>query len=237
MLNDYLKLVQDCIASFKEEWKLLSPPPTKTPPSFKEIVPEKKVAIPPPSLKQSQANRLEKTTGDQIAPSAAKATLESPSQIQQLLHKVAPSLRLRKQPLDDTAATRLMQAWQEYVGEVDAILLATSKDKETLELIKSLAKNIVQKKVGSVKALLVERLEQEKKWDLFLSKNKPKLLIASKGLLQMQNAMSYYRLNTATAQGFLATTPLLVLAAPSLYKESAQEKIALWNILCRLLKS
>lgn len=225
MLKSYLNLVRDCITSFKEEWNL-TPAPSLTKKRSEPFTPAalvKPIEVKPILQKGSAA--------------VPKASSASASEIEQLLEKIAPSVRLRKTLLDDTAATRIMQAWQEYVGEVDVILLAASRDKETLELIKSLAKNIEQKKGASAKALLAERIEQEKKWDLFLSKNQPKLLMASQGLMQMQNAMSTYKKNSATGQTFLGPLPLLVLSTPSLYAESVQEKITLWNTLCHLIKS
>jgi hypothetical protein len=179
--------------------------------------------LPPPQMKKVVA-----------AEPKVMHPLESPSQIQTLLQKCAPSVRLRETTVDDAAATRLMQAWQEYVGEVDVILLAASQKKEIVELIKNLAKTLAQKKGQRVKALSAERLEREKRWDLFLSKNRPKLLIASAELLQMQNAMSFYKQNTATGEASLEGIPLLVLSEPATYAK--QEKIALWNTVCHHLK-
>lgn len=215
MFNDYVNLVRDCIAHFQEEWKL-SPPPAVLPTPMPVQMPVKKV-LPPPMKKV-------------IVPEPK--VVESPSQIRTLLQKCAPSVRLRETTLDDAMATRLMQAWQEYVGEIDVVLLAASQDKETIELIKNLAKTLAQKQGQRVKALSAERLEREKRWDLFLSKNRPKLLIASAKLTQMQNAMSFYKQNTATGEASLGGIPLLVLSGS--YEK--QEKIALWNTLCQHLK-
>lgn len=216
MFNAYVNLVRDCIAHFQEEWKL-APLPAAPLPQKLEAVPVKKAAPPPPVKKV-------------VVPEPK--VVESPSQIQTLLQKCAPSVRLRETTLDDAAATRLMQAWQEYVGEIDVVLLAASQKKETVELIKNLAKTLVEKKGQRVKALSAERLEREKRWDLFLSKNRPKLLIASAELEQMQNAMSFYKQNTATGEASLGGIPLVVLSGS--YEK--QEKIALWNTLCQRLK-
>jgi hypothetical protein len=219
MFNDYLSLVRDCIAHFQEEWKLASP--SAAPPPQKHVEVPMKKALPPlpmPPIKKV------------VVPEPK--VVESSSQIRTLLQKCVPSVRLRESTLDDAAATRRMQAWQEYVGEVDVVLLAASQDKETIELIKNLAKTLVQKKGQRVKALSAERLEREKRWDLFLSKNQPQLLIASAKLTQMQHAMSFYKQNTATGEASLGGIPLLVLSAS--YEK--QEKIALWNTLCQHLK-
>lgn len=215
MFNEYVNLVRDCIAHFQKEWKLAPPvtPPLQT---FVEV---KKAAPPqPPPMKKVVV--------------AEPRVVESPSRIQAVLQQCAPTVRLRETTLEDAAATRLMQAWQEYVGEVDVVLLAASQKKETVELIKNLAKTLVQKKEQRVKALSAEGLEREKRWDLFLSKNRPKLLIASAELAQMQNAMSFYKQNTATGEATLGGIPLVILSEG--YEK--QEKIALWNALCQRLQ-
>jgi len=218
MFNVYVNLVRDCIAHFQEEWNLA--PPVAQPLQKHVEIPVKKAPVPQPVLKKV------------TMPAPKIESVESPSQIRILLQKCAPSMRLRETPLDDTAATRLMHAWQEYVGAVDVVLLAASQDKETVELIKNLAKTLVQKKGQRVKALSAERLEREKRWDLFLSKNRPKLLIASAQLTQMQNAMSFYKQNTTTGKASLGGIPLLVLSE----NYEKQEKITLWNTLCQLLE-
>jgi hypothetical protein len=129
-----------------------------------------------------------------------------------------------------------MQAYKEYLGDVDVIIFACDADPDTLSLIKNLSKSIDQK-LGLVKVLRADRFEREELWDLFLSKNPVKLIIASSGFMQLKNAMAYYTRGAEDSPlSFLSGIPLVVLLPCASYADSPKEKLLLWNQLCAQLK-
>jgi hypothetical protein len=133
---------------------------------------------------------------------------------------------------DDAGATKHMLSYKEYLGELDVVLLACDTDADTLTLIKNLSKSI-EKKLGTIKILRPDRLENENKWLLFTEQNPLKLLIASAGFVHLKHAMSHYKPPEGTMHGFLNQIPLVLLLPHSSY--SPQEKSLLWKLLCSLL--
>jgi hypothetical protein len=143
------------------------------------------------------------------------------------------SFALSERIPDDAAATRKMHAYKEYLGTVDVILFLCDEDPDTLALMKNLSKSIDQK-LGPARMLRPDRLEREGRWDLFLSKNRVKLFIASCGFAQCTQAMTHFR-QTGSAMT-LSGIPLIVLQSAAAYLQAPKEKMVVWNQLCALLK-
>jgi hypothetical protein len=228
-----------------------------------------------PPLKQD-SDRNSKTTTTKTPTIHIRATLE----------KIAPSIRLSDEPLDDAHAKRIASAWKEKVADAEVILLALDSTTETIEFLKSLAKAIhqelipkmIQKSVTgpcqspgieiaregdsiaeiqspslttqsrelslrpgnqflnhfrykATKVISGLRLEQEKKWDLFLTKNTFRLIIASHGIQQFPELMRYYKALPAQSQTFLGTIPLVTLLPTATYLQSLEQKALLWKHL------
>ncbi len=160
---------------------------------------------------------------------------ENTKDITDVLRRIAPGFPLAEHIPDDARAKKVASAWQEALGDADVALLACDVDAQTVELLRNLARSINQK-LAKVKVISVERLEREKRWDLFLEKNAFELIIASSGLNNLKEAMSYFKSLPASSEQFLKDTPLILLSPPILYSESPKEKTLLWKRICQILK-
>jgi hypothetical protein len=188
----------------------------------KKVVPEvKREEVPPPAVAPIKAVE-------------EKSPVESSSPIKKTLQRIAPQIKLVDQVPSDEEAKRIANAWKEKLSDVEVVLLACDTQPDTLELLKGLAKAIDQNLAKS-KVISAERLEREKRWDLFLEKNPLRLIIASDGMQQCTELMRFYRAVPSQAQFFLNQTPLFVLSKTSLYK-SLEHKALLWKTLCQMLK-
>ncbi len=253
LINDtiaHLKETSLSLLSTREEWealgkiKIQSPPPAPLPPRTQPKPSSSPSAKPAPARVVSQPEQL---TKDPLIEKKVEKKAERPahhnvqhsakkddSKIKSFLHRV--SFPLSESIPDDAAATRVMKAYKEYVGDVDVIIFACDADPDTLSLIKNLSKSIDQK-LGPVKVLRADRFEREELWDLFLSKNPVKLIIASSGFTQLKNAMAYYTRGLEDSPlSFLRGIPLIVLLPCASYAHSPKEKLLLWDQLCAQLK-
>jgi hypothetical protein len=158
----------------------------------------------------------------------------SHSPIKKTLQKIAPSLKLNDQIPDDAEAKRVANAWKEKIVDVDIVMLTCDPSSETLDFLKGLAKAIDQH-LAKVKIIMADRLEREKRWDLFLEKNSFRLIIASDGIQKLPELMRFYKAVPAHSQFFLNQTPLLILS-PALVYKSLEHKALLWKTLCQMLK-
>lgn len=154
-------------------------------------------------------------------------------EIQYSLQKIAPNLKLTDKVLDDREAKKVSTSWKERITDADVVLLACQNDTKTVEFLKSLAKAI-DKNLAKSKIVLAQRLEQEKRWDLFLQ-NPLRLIIASEGLQHCKELLRFYREFPAKGQLFLSAIPLLALS-PSIVYSQLENKALLWKTLCQMLK-
>lgn len=235
----YLKEISPPLLSTKEEWEALQGKSNAPPPAAKKIdfpaipsfSPVQRTVVPPPQKAKEQAPVLETIVPRHSEKSPLASPSKDDSKIKHFLQR--HSVPLRETTLDDAEATRVLFAFKEYLGPVDVIVFACDADPDTLSMIKNLSKSIDQK-LGSAKMLKPDRIEQQQRWDLFLAKNRVKLLIASSGFSQLKTAMSHYTLIDGTAK--LGGIPFIQLSPYALYAHSPQEKTALWNQICAILK-
>ncbi|MBS0604615.1 MAG: hypothetical protein JSS60_06205 [Verrucomicrobia bacterium] len=208
----------------------LAPEPPR-PAAIKETAPAPKAFSPEPPLAEipmkSQAPVRE-------AKPHETAETDNFSQIKKTLLRIAPAIKLIDEVPDDAQAKKVAGAWREKIPDAEVILLACETDAETLELLKSLGKAIDQH-LARAKIVPAEKLEREKRWDLFLQKNSFRLIVASDGMQKCLDLMRLYRAVPASSQFFLDKTPLLPLSPASLYK-SLEHKALLWKTLCQTLK-
>ncbi len=188
--------------------------------------------LPVPRTKAPPAPREEVVQVQVEAPPPPKAEAKS-DPIKALLQKVAPSMKLVEEVPDDAEAKKIATGWKEKIADAEVILLACETDPETLDLLKNLAKAI-DTHLGKTKILPAERLEKEKRWDLFLQKNTFRLVLASDGVKKLPELMQFYRALPAQGLHFLDKTPLFVLAPAATYK-AIEQKAALWKTLCQIL--
>jgi hypothetical protein len=98
-----------------------------------------------------------------------------------------------------------------------------------LEILKALAKAI-DRHLAKAKILVAERVEREKRWDLFFDKNALRLIIASHGIEKFSELMRFYK-----STGSSDKTPFLILSPSQVY-QSLEHKALLWKTLCQMLK-
>ena len=249
MLEDVLNLTKDVIAYCKDPlWpkqtlfvcpedqvffaqikpqknqETASPLPRFTPSSVSFPQPTKKVSAPPlPSEPEAATIKI----------SPPKAPAHS-SNIKQTLLKIAPQMQLVEEVPDDGQAKRIADAWKEKIADAEVILLACSTDPQTLDLLKNLGKAIDQH-LAKVKILPAEKLEKEKRWDLFLQKNPFRLIIASHGVEHLSDLMRFYKAYPSQSTAYLGAIPLLTLSETASYK-ALEHKAALWKKLCQILQ-
>ena len=224
----YMKELKEPVFSTPEEWQSLhsvkKTAPTPLPPStFVKPAPmpiKRQILAPPPE------------TPTASVPSPAP---EQTSQIKSAIQRLIPSLHHIEHIPEDSVAKRVMSGWREYLSEAEIVVLAADTDPATLELLKNLAKAIDQK-LGKVKAFSVERLEREKRWDLFLEKNTLKLIIASEGFSRLKDAMSYVKALPASSTALLGNVPLIILSPTVLYTEAPKAKSLLWGQISQILQ-
>ncbi len=154
------------------------------------------------------------------------------SPMKQILQKAVPGVKIVELVPDDSEAKRIAESWKEKVNDAETVLLLCETDAETVEFSKGLAKAIDQH-LAKIKILAAERLEKENRWDVFLSKNSLRLIIATDGVQKFPELMRFYKQNNS--QLFLDKTPLLILSSSSIYK-SIEHKAQLWKTLCQMLK-
>jgi hypothetical protein len=153
---------------------------------------------------------------------------QEPSPMKKILQKAAPAVKIIEQVPDDTEAKRIAESWKEKVTDAEVVLLVCDTASETLDFLKGLAKGIDQH-LAKTKILAGERLEREKRWDIFLNKNTFRLIIASEGMEKLPELMRFYKPES------LGKFPLLTLSPASVYK-ALEHKALLWKTLCQMLK-
>ena len=241
----YLKESPAFVFSTKEEWEALQELKAQLPPVRRAVatMPPAPVAEAPIRMRISSPNE---TSPDRILEKKAPLAQEKspcpiPSSSSCSGIKIKSFLQRSSVPLtehipDDSAVTKEISAYKEYIGAVDVVIFACDAEPDTLSLIKNLSKSIDQK-LGPVKVLRSDRWEKEGRWDAFLTKNPIKLVIASSGFSQLKGAMSHYVSPDGGSSSFLKTIPLIILSPCAVYSQSPKEKLILWNQICSILKS
>lgn len=203
--------------------------PFPSPRPMQPIIAENSVSITQAPEKVAKLSALPAQDSD-----SAHIAYSQSSPIKKMLQKITPNLKLIDQIPDDAGAKRIASGWKEKIADAEVVLLVCDAHAETLEFLKGLAKAIDQH-LGKAKILMAERLEREKRWEIFFDKNSFRLLIASDGIQTLPELMRFYKSVPAHAQLFLDTIPLLVLSPFSVYK-SLEHKALLWKTLCQMLK-
>ena len=200
-----------------EEWTFFQGP---------KMEPKTEQRAPPPAAREKPKPPPSAPTAQR----AAKSLPDTEPAMRKLLQKAAPAIKLVEQIPDDAEAKRIAEGWKEKVHDADVILLLCDTAPETVDFFKGLAKAIDQH-LAKAKILAAERLEREKRWDIFLNQNAFRLIVASEGMQQLPELMRSFRQDGVHL--FLNKTPLVLLAPASVYK-SIEHKAQLWKTLCQM---
>ncbi|MBY0528843.1 MAG: hypothetical protein K2P51_01485 [Rhabdochlamydiaceae bacterium] len=157
------------------------------------------------------------------------------SEIQKTLEKIAPHMRLSNEIPDDAVAKRIASSWQEKIPEAEVVLLLLDPSKESVEFLKNLAKAI-HTQLCPAKVISAARMEQEKRWDLFLEKNAFRLIIATEGLKHYPDLIRYYKALPSQNEAFLGKIPFISLSPATTYLASPEHKALLWKKVCQICK-
>lgn len=198
--------------------------PTAPAPSLREPVPMTAIPELPPV----------------IIPEKAPKPISAPTPIRQTQHpirqtllRIEPTLTLFDHPPPDTQAQHMASGWKEWMPGIQIVILMLHKTPSETVWMQALAR-AMQNKWGGVKILHALRLEQEKRWDLFFSKNELRLILLSAGSLDpYPELLKYYKSIPAQAIALLNEIPTLHLHPPSTY--TPEEKRLLWQKIDALL--
>lgn len=207
----------------------------QAPPKITPVPSDRKKPVVSADTKPAEADKKEQPASKKTTSSEPRSDKQPPSEeMLHLLKKIAPALATSEQVPDDQTAKRISSAWKEKLTDANVLLIVLNPLPDTLELMKNLAK-AVQKEFGSVKLMTGDRLEQEKRWDLFFQQNTFQLIIASAGIENYPGLLMHYRALPAQQAVFLGNIPLITLEAASVYKNSGEKKLELWRELQNLL--
>jgi hypothetical protein len=208
-----------------------SPPNTQPLPTPEKI----KVSLKKPSLKNIKKDEIVKE--DFI-------TLEKPikqdssfSDIEEIIQKISPNLKLIKNTLDDKIAKEIASSWKIKNKKINIAILSFEEPSKKFLFLKnlSLAINVYFPNTKIVSAI---ELERENRWSDFLSLNPLKLIIACDySIWKLKNLIKHYRELPATKEIFLNKTPLFMLPDISLYLKEPLLKKSLWLSILKKIKS
>lgn len=241
MDDDFRDLVRDTLTYLKEQPRqpMLAAPEDAA--FFKTAKPleapttaSKKALGPPPTAQVQKVAEVKQAPVvlEEVKSVKKVVTPDIAMDIKKTLQKIAPAIRLTDQVADDSAAKRIASAYKEKVPEAEVVLLVCDPAIETMEFFKTLAKAI-DGQLAKAKILSADRIEREKRWDLFLEANSFRLIIASEGCQKYPELMRFYRANPP--QFFLSKVPFLPLSAAASY-QALEKKALLWKTLCQMLK-
>jgi hypothetical protein len=230
--QNHFELVSPTLHAFFPKTKALPPAPVKAPLLPKPQLPaaEKKPAF----VKPIEEPIHVQASVPQVRPAAPPAIPSS--EIQKTLQKIAPHMRLSNEVPGDAVAQRIASSWQEKMPDTEVVLLLLDPSKESVEFLKNLGK-AVHTQLCPAKVISGTRLEQEKRWDLFLEKNAFRLIIATDGMKNYPDLMRYYKALPAQQESFLGKTPFISLSPTATYLTSPEHKAILWKKLCQILKT
>ncbi|MES2122772.1 MAG: hypothetical protein V4492_08365 [Chlamydiota bacterium] len=208
------------------------PDPVNPPQYLRQDLP-KEQSYEAPRSNQTPAPPVEMIKSVPASLSPASVKREAPSgqhdfaEIRRTLQKIAPSIGVQDAIPSDEAAKKISTAYKETLPEIETVVLLCDDGQEWLDFVKSLAKAVDQH-LSKAKVILASRLEQEKRWDLFIQKNGFRLIIATPGIQNCKGFLHFY-------ESLPAKPPLLTLSAVSHY-HNQEHKAKLWKTLCQMLQ-
>lgn len=148
-----------------------------------------------------------------------------------LIQKEFPNLPLIKEIPNDLQAKKFRSSWTLSQNPSDIILLSFQEPPKQTELLVQIA-NALTVLIKPAMTLSAIKIESEKSWEKLLSNPKLKLIIASDyALYSLPELMKFYREVPKTAEQFLGSVPLFLLADLSLYLREPLLKSSLWKAL------
>lgn len=243
----------DTLLASSEDMAYFNPQAQALPVKTQEILPPLQKSLPQPPL----VSPVEKkafieplripepviTPPPQAAPTISQTPLlksskvEGMEEMQRLVSKVAPHIKLKSEIPDDTRAKKIANHWQEQLQTLQVAIFSFGETEKNLVFLHNVAAAITSL-IGPAKVVDANRFEKEKKWELFFASNTLKLILAPaiQGWKTTQLA-TYYKANPTTTLSRLGEAPLLTLQPLSVYLKNPKEKRLLWNSIVSHLSS
>jgi len=227
--SELLGIVKDLKAHLT---KKVPPPPKVAPPPLPQPIqketpppkaaePEKKEA--PPKLK-SKTQVIDLQTNPEIKELDHTMWMN-------ILKGIAPNLSLHATPPRDTKATQLKGAWKQRLLAPEIAILISPAQSPYKAFLQNLAMGVSIH--GDCRLIMAPPLEQEEKWDNFLSADHLKLILCPDSLLgQLPKLKTHYSEKEGKTLG---TKPVLLLPDLNLYLKDPLLKRSLWNVICAAL--
>lgn len=173
------------------------------------------------------------------APTAAKTTFKTPldslSDMQAILKKLAPEKCSLAPIPSDYVAKKVKESWKNQLFYAEVIVLS---GKESSHVFLEHVAKAIESHFRPCKMIKINQLEQEKSAKALLESSCLKMLIASdQDLWSSQELMGFYHEIPQKKERYLGKKPLLLIPDTSLYFKDPSLKRSLWNLLCQVMKS
>jgi hypothetical protein len=218
-------------ANAKREEPQISKPISVLPVSLPIPIPEASPlskAAPPPIKQEIPAPPVESLP----IPSSSDFQL-----VGKLVSRLFPHIVLLDQIPSDAHAKRSSLRWKTRNQIAPISILSFQEEPKQRALLQEIAKAI-DIYFGPAKLIEAEAIEKDKQWEIFLSSEGLKWIIACDYTLwQLSDLIRFYKENPVAQVRVLGTIPLLLLPDLSLYLKDPMLKRSLWKSLCQKLSS
>ena len=176
-------------------------------------------------------------------PKAEFTILEKPQknehnigEIKKIINEVYPSYKLHENIPSDKKARQIAQSWKLKKHATDITILTFRETPQQLLFLKNLTVAIDIVSLPS-KIISAKEIEKENGWNIFLSQEDLKLVIACDySILGLPNLVKHYKEMPETKQHFLQDIPLFMLPDISLYLKEPLLKKSLWASLIKKIQ-
>jgi hypothetical protein len=213
------------IPSFK---KPLNTPPLPTPAKIK-------TSLKKPSFKNIQKDDIVKE--DFITLEKPIKAASSFYEVKKIILKNSSNLKILENTLDDKIAREIETSWKIKNKKINIAILSFEETSKKFLLLKNLS-SAINTYFPNTKLVSALELENENKWNTFLSLNTLKLIIACDySIWSLKNLIKHYREIPSTKEIFLKQTPLFMLPDLSLYLKEPILKKSLWISILKKIKN
>ena len=171
-------------------------------------------------------------------------TLEKPKKaelflddIRRIVEEIAPHFETTTSILDDKKARQIAKSYKLKKTASDITILSFKETPQGFLFLRNL-ETALDTLFFPTKIINAFNIEKENAWDMFLSQEDLKLIIACDySIWGLPNLIKYYRENPALKSHMLKNTPLFMLPDISLYLKEPLLKKSLFASLCKTLSA
>lgn len=196
-------------------------------------------ALPLTNLNNNSEERTHPPTLKEEWRSETHIPVEPPnfSSLKSLFQKTLPQFALIDEIPNDGLAKKIAYRWKTKNQIAPISILHFSEPPKQKALLIEIAKAI-DIYFGPARLINAEMIEKEKQWEIFLSSNELKLIIACDYTLwQLNDLMRNYKEVPSQQTRTLGNIPLFLLPDLSLYLKDPLLKRSLWKAICQKLST